>query len=56
MSPKTAPHLQYGVKDIRVRPEHDCNTCWSARALTGDRGLDTSPGTTLCARLFSRAR
>ncbi|KAH3769739.1 hypothetical protein DPMN_171014 [Dreissena polymorpha] len=34
MSMKTAPHLLYEVQDQRVRPEHDCNTCWSTRAPT----------------------
>ncbi|KAH3786024.1 hypothetical protein DPMN_164123 [Dreissena polymorpha] len=29
--PKTAPHLQYGAQDQRVRPEHDFNACWSTR-------------------------
>ena len=37
MSPKTAPRLLYGAQDQRVRPEHDCNTCWAERAPTGDR-------------------
>ncbi|KAH3803802.1 hypothetical protein DPMN_132070 [Dreissena polymorpha] len=26
MSRKTAPHLQHGAQDQRVRPEQDCNT------------------------------
>ncbi|KAH3777205.1 hypothetical protein DPMN_178643 [Dreissena polymorpha] len=37
MPPKTAPHLLYGAQDQRVRPEHDCNTCWSTIAPIGDR-------------------
>ncbi|KAH3833891.1 hypothetical protein DPMN_107207 [Dreissena polymorpha] len=37
MSPRTAPHLLYGAQDQRVRPEHDCNTCWSTKASNGDR-------------------
>ncbi|KAH3790362.1 hypothetical protein DPMN_168560 [Dreissena polymorpha] len=61
MSPKATPHLLYGAKHV-VSPQHDRNTCWSARAPywrpSNDEswfGLDTSPGTTFCARLFSRA-
>ncbi|KAH3735749.1 hypothetical protein DPMN_042284 [Dreissena polymorpha] len=37
MSPKNAPHLLYKAQELQVCPEHDCNTCWSVRALTGDR-------------------
>ncbi|KAH3806802.1 hypothetical protein DPMN_135130 [Dreissena polymorpha] len=38
MSPKVAPHLQYGVQDQGVRPEeHDCNTYWSTRVPADDR-------------------
>ncbi|KAH3849941.1 hypothetical protein DPMN_092345 [Dreissena polymorpha] len=36
MSPKTPLFLLYGAQEQRVRPEHDCNTCWSTRATTGD--------------------
>ncbi|KAH3718261.1 hypothetical protein DPMN_061062 [Dreissena polymorpha] len=42
MSPKTAPHFLYGAQNQRVRPEHDCKTCWSTRASTGDRQTTTA--------------
>ncbi|KAH3830317.1 hypothetical protein DPMN_103558 [Dreissena polymorpha] len=64
MSPKTTPHLLYGAQDQRVRPAHDCNTCWFTRAPTGDRQTTKfgmvwtrhQERSTLCARLFFRAR
>ncbi|KAH3854095.1 hypothetical protein DPMN_096634 [Dreissena polymorpha] len=37
MPPKTAPNPLHVAQGQRVRPEHECNTFWSERALTGDR-------------------
>ncbi|KAH3691561.1 hypothetical protein DPMN_190804 [Dreissena polymorpha] len=62
MSPKTAPHLIDVTQDQRVRRNmtpallSHKNPYWRPANDESWLGLDTSPDTSLCARLFSRTR